>query len=90
MQLGLPDSAAEVMHVTLDMSAQTATDWVTYPGNADPRAVVYSATFTGTLVTWSTPPDPDDGSRAARSLDRSTGVLTTTDPGGRSTLWNCN
>jgi hypothetical protein len=91
VQQGYPDSAATVMHVTIDTSAQTATDWTTNPNTSfPPRPVVYPASFSGSQVRWSTPPDPDDGSRAVRELDRSTNVLNTIDPDGHSTLWNCN
>jgi hypothetical protein len=91
VQAGYPDSAATVMHVRIDTDAHTATDWATYPGETDPpKPVTYAATFKGTVVMWSTPPDPDDGSVAVRSLDESANILITLDPQGHSTHWNCN
>jgi hypothetical protein len=87
-QLGLtPDT---VMLIVIDTDAGTATDWATYPGDTDPpRKGTYAATVTVAQITWSTPPDPDDGTFATRIFDRSGKVLNTVDPDNNSTLWNC-
>jgi hypothetical protein len=82
--------AATVMHVGIDTSALTAADSATYPGDTSPETpTVYPATITDDMVTWSTPPDMD-GDVATRYFNRNTSVLNTVDPGGTSTLWNCN
>jgi hypothetical protein len=86
-QLGLtPDT---VMLIYIDTDAGTATDGATYPGDTNPQKTTYAAKITVAQVTWSTPPDPDDGTFATRIFDRSSKVLNTIDPGGHSTLWDC-
>jgi hypothetical protein len=90
IRAGYPTMAATVMHVGIDTSALTAADSATYPGDTSPETpTVYPATITDDMVTWSTPPDMD-GDVATRYFNRNTSVLNTVDPGGTSTLWNCN
>jgi hypothetical protein len=86
-QLGLTPET--VMLIDIDTDAQTATDGATYPGDTNPRKDTYVAKITAAQISWSTPPDPDDGTFATRTLDRSSNVLNTVDPEGNSTLWNC-
>jgi hypothetical protein len=86
-QLGLTSDT--VMFIDIDTDGGTATDGATYPGDSAPRKVSYVAKFTATQVSWSTPPDPDDGTFATRIFDRGSKVLNTVDPDGHSTLWNC-
>jgi len=88
---GYPQNAQTQIHLQIDTDAGTASDYATYPGQTDnPTPVVYQATTTDQMITWSTPPDEDDGSVATRSLNRETHVLNTVDPDGVSTLWYCN
>jgi hypothetical protein len=86
-QLGL--SPETVMLIAIDTNSATASDGATYPGDTNPRKTTYAAKITAAQITWSTPPDPDDGTFATRIFDRSSKVLNTIDPDGYSTLWNC-
>lgn len=65
----------------IDMAASTAVD-LSFPNSK------YPAKVTTSEFSWSLPPD-DDGTTASFSLDRSTRVLTSVDPEGNKTLWNC-
>jgi hypothetical protein len=51
----------------------------------------YPARITTSEFSWSLPRDEDDDEpyAATFSLDRATGVLTSTDPEGDKTIWNC-
>jgi hypothetical protein len=78
-----------VMLIVIDTDAGTATDGATYPGDTNPQKTTYAAKITAAQVAWSTPPDPDDGTFATRTFDRSSKVLNSVDPEGHSTLWDC-
>ena len=76
--------------INIDTDAGTATDWATYPGDTDPLVkLTTTAKVTAAQITWSTPPDPDDGTFATRIFDRNSKVLNAVDPEGDSVLWNC-
>ena len=65
----------------IDLAARTAISL----NSPDSR---YPAKITTAEFSWSLPPD-DDGSTASFAFDRATNVLTSIDPEGEKTLWNC-
>ena len=66
-------------------SVDTGTRTVVVSG---PPSATYSAQITDSTVSWSTPPD-EDGDSASFSFAVSSSVLTTVDPGGAATHWDC-
>jgi hypothetical protein len=65
----------------IDMAASTAVD-LSSPDNK------YPAKVTTSEFSWSLPAD-DDGNTATFSLDRAANLLTSVDPDGEKTLWDC-
>ena len=66
----------------IDTTARTAVA-LDFPDTA------YPATIAASEISWSLPRDEDDPCAATFSLNRATNVLTSVDPDGDKTLWNC-
>lgn len=86
---GYPDNARQMMHLNVDKRAHKVTVWETSPGEPDVSKATYKAKFKGTTASWSIG-DINDGPQAHESFDSGTNVLTTTDPMGDATQWNCS
>jgi hypothetical protein len=67
----------------IDMDARTAVD-LAFPNNT------YPATITASQFSWSLPRDEDDDYAASFSLDRATNEMTSVDPTGEKTVWDCS
>lgn len=92
-QMGYPDNANQVMHVSVDLGSQQVTVWETSPEFPEVKADTYRANITDSTVSWVIPnlPDDDDNEpNATGSLDRASNVLTTVDPDGGATEWDCH
>lgn len=89
VKMGYPDNAQQVMHLSVDQHAREVTVWETSPGVSDTNKSIYKAKFDGTVAAW-TIWDIKDGPQAHDSFDANTNVLTTVDPMGDSTQWNCS
>lgn len=87
--MGYPENGQQVMHLSVDQKADTVTVWETYPGSTNDDKTNYPAAFSGTTAAW-TIGDIQDGPQAHDSFDSSTNVLTTVDPNGEATQWNCS
>jgi len=86
---GLPDNAKQMMHLIVDKKAHKITVWETVPGASDVSKATYKAKFNGAVAAWAIG-DIKDGPQAQDSLDTHTNILTTTDPMGDATQWNCS
>jgi hypothetical protein len=87
--IGSPDSAKQVMHLSIDKHARKIAVWETSPEFPNPSKSTYKAKFAGTTAAWSIG-DPEGGPQAHDSVDLGTNVLTTVDPMGSATQWNCS
>lgn len=89
VRLGYPNNAQQVMHLSVDKHARKVTVWETSPEFPKVNKSIYKAKFAGTIAAW-TVGDVKDGPQAHDSVDSSTNVLTTVDPDGYATQWNCS
>lgn len=89
INLGYPQNAQQVMHVIVDQNAGGVTVWETSPDFPDANRSTYKASFTGSVASWTIPGDEDVGA-AYGSVDTDSNILTTTDPNGDATQWNCS
>ena len=86
---GLSDNAKQVMHLLVDKKTHKVTVWESVPGAANVSKSTYKAKFKGTTAAWAIG-DIKDGPQAHEMFDASTNILTTTDPMGDATQWNCS
>jgi hypothetical protein len=86
---GLPDNAKQVMHLIVDKHAHKVTVWETAPGASDVSKATYKAKFKGAVAAWAIG-DIKDGPQAHDTFDTQTNTLTTIDPMGDATQWNCS
>jgi len=86
---GLSDNARQVMHLIVDKHAHKVTVWETVPGQPDASKSTHKAKFKGAVAAWAIG-DIKDGPQAHDTLDTGTSTLTTTDPMGDATQWNCS
>lgn len=92
--LGDPSSNDEVIHLSIDKHAwndpskRKITEWMT-PTDEFSHKTIYKAKFAGNTAAW-TIGDIKDGPQAHESVNFSTNVLTTVDPEGHATQWNCS
>jgi hypothetical protein len=87
--MGYPGNAQQVMHLSVDTHARKVTVWETSPEFPNVNKSIHNAKFAGTTAAW-TIGDVKDGPQAHGSVDSSTNVLTTVDPSGDATQWNCS
>ncbi len=86
---GFPDNAKQMMHLIVDKKAHKVTVWETVPSTADVSKATYKAKFKGAVAAWAIG-DIKDGPQAHDTFDTATNTLTTTDPMGDATQWNCS
>ncbi len=86
---GYAGNAQQVMHVVVDTGARQVTVWETSPDVPSGNKSTYAADINGSVVAWTIPGDEDVGP-AHDSIDTAANVLTTTDPDGEPTQWNCS
>jgi hypothetical protein len=86
--LGYPGNIQQVMHLSVDKAALTVTVWETSPEFPDIHKTTYAAKLAGDTAAWIIGDDAD-GPPAHGSVDFSTDVLTTVDPDGDATQWDC-
>jgi hypothetical protein len=87
--LGYASNGLQVMHLSVDKQASKVTVWETSPEFPDVHKTTYDGKFAGTIAAWAIG-DIADGPQAHDSVDSSTNVLTTVDPDGDATQWNCS
>jgi len=87
--MGYPDNAKQVMHLIVDKHARKVTVWETVPGVPDVSKATYKAKFKGTVAAWAIG-DIKDGPQAHDSFDSNTSMLTSVDPMGSASHWNCS
>jgi hypothetical protein len=88
--IGYTENGQQVMHLSLDQASGSVVVWETYPGGPTPSRATYKANFTGSTVAWTIGDDGDqDDPPAHDSLDLGSNTLTTVDPMGDATTWDC-
>jgi hypothetical protein len=89
LTIGSPDSAQQVIHLRIDKRVRKVTFWETSPEVPAVQKSTYKAKFVGSTAAWSIG-DPQGGPQAHDSVDLSSNLLTTVDPMGNATQWNCS
>ena len=77
---------AGVIHLIIDKRARKVTLWETIPGDPNVMKAIYDVKFKGATAAWTI--GGDDGTHD--TLDTKTNMLTSADPWGPPTQWNCS
>jgi hypothetical protein len=86
-QIGYPENALQVMHLSLSQLTHRVEVWETSPDFPDVRKTQYDYTIDGHVARWIVSNDSDG--LVSGTLDLDTMVLTSSAPEDTST-WNCS